>query len=639
VRDGQGAGLASAEPIEDAPADPVRERRSLPPALRATLIHLTVLACYLAAGVAVNWTRARYLVEHVLPGGRDTGLYVWDFWWMAHSVTHLSDPYFSRYQAAPVGVPLAFHTLMPLPGALLTPVTLAYGAAFTLNLVAAAAPGLTCYAMYRVARLWLPSQTGAIAAGAFFGLSTIVTWNDWTEAQIAVGQIFLPLALEAAVRLGRRPSGPRAFGLGLVMGAALLTDQESAILAGLLAVLALLPWLARTPGRGGDRVLTKLWSVVIAGVTFVLVASPQIVAMLNATRAGDAAVSPASLARDDANSGAALQQIFAPSPRLAFFGGKGVAHYYYQSGSVSLTLVAYGTGLTILALFGLAVCWRRRGVRPLALLWVGATLLAMGTAFGINRGTWYVPLATVWHGVRVSMIMPYTWLVRFPVLSSFREANRITELGLVPVALLAAAGVDWMRRNAPSFVLVAIVLTVFEAGSAGASATPMIPMPAGLPALDRAIAADHSHSIVVDIPFGVRSAVPLANEGAAFNDEAQVLAAADGHPTTVAYVSRLPDSVVNAVLAHPFYHYLMSLQHRYDKAFTAALFGYRDRGSPEIAAAAADARRMDVGWAIVWIPTKGILHYLQAIGFKYEYQADGALLYRLPPLPAHAAPG
>jgi hypothetical protein len=595
------------------------------------LTHLTVAVCYLAAGVAVNWTRADYLLRHLLPNGRDTGLYVWDFWWMARSATHLSNPYFSHYQAAPVGVPLAFHTLMPLPGVLLAPVTLTYGPTFTLNLVAALAPGLTCYAMYRVARLWLPTQAGAIAAGAFFGLSTIITWNDWYEAQLAVGQIFLPLALEAAVRLGRRPGWPRAVVLGVVMGAALLTDQESAILAGMLAVAALLPWLTRARSVGGDGALLRLRSVATAAVTFAVVASPQIIAMVTQARAGDATVSPGILAMDDVSSGATLQQIFAPSPRLAFFGGTGLAHYYYDTGPISLTMVAYGVGLTVLALFGLAVCWRRHGVRPLALFWLGATLLALGTSFSINLSTRFVPFATLWHGMRVSMIMPYTWMIRLPALSSFREANRITELGLVAAALLAAAAVDWLWRNAAPFLLVAIVATIFEVGSVGAGTSPPISIAAGLPALDRPIAADHSGSIVVDIPFGVRSAVPLPNEGAAFNDEAQVLATADGHPRTIAYVSRLTDSVVDDVLAHPFYDYLMALQHRYDRAFTSALFGRFDGGSAELTAATADAHRMDVGWAIVWTPEKGILRYLEAVGFQYEYQADGALVFRLPP--------
>src|SRR5580693_1007850 len=221
-------------------------------ARRPVAVHLALLIGYLAAGIAVTWTRAIYLTQHVLPGdARDPGLFVWDFWWMARSVEHLSNPWYTYYQAAPVGAPLAFHTLMPLPGVLMAPVTILYGPSFTYNLLSAAAPGLICYTMYRAARLWLPSQTAAIAAGAFFGLSTMMTWNAWYEIQGALGAIFLPLALEAAVRLRRRPGWRQATILGVVLGAALLTDQESAIMAGFVAIVAVLPWLISRPADGG----------------------------------------------------------------------------------------------------------------------------------------------------------------------------------------------------------------------------------------------------------------------------------------------------------------------------------------------------------------------------------------------------
>jgi len=71
-----------------------------------------------------------------------------------------------------------------------------------------------CYALYRVARLWLTSQAGAVAAAAMFDLSTMVALQDWIHLNIAAGTVFLPVALEAAVRLQRRPGIPRALRLG-----------------------------------------------------------------------------------------------------------------------------------------------------------------------------------------------------------------------------------------------------------------------------------------------------------------------------------------------------------------------------------------------------------------------------------------
>ena len=104
-------------------------------------------------------------------------------------------------------------------------------------------PGLLAYAMYRLARLWVPSQVGAIAAGAFFGFSSMLDFQTWVHINLAAGALFLPITLEAAVRLRRRPGFGQAIVLGLVLAASMLTDQESAVMALMLAGLALLPWL------------------------------------------------------------------------------------------------------------------------------------------------------------------------------------------------------------------------------------------------------------------------------------------------------------------------------------------------------------------------------------------------------------
>ena len=288
-------GIASADREDSATRTPAW---SLKPgsAARSVSVHLAILIAFLGAGVAVNWTRAAYLTGHVLPTGRDAGWFVWDYWWVARSVVHLSNPWSSHYLAAPVGVPLGFHVLMPLPGLLMTPVTLTLGPSFTYNLLSAAAPGLMCYTMYRAARLWVPSQTGAIAGGAFFGLSTMMTWDSWFEIQLALGAIFLPLALEAAVRLGTAAelAAGGAPGRG-TRDPLLLTDLESSIMAGIVVVAALLPWLVRAartgPGSG------CAWAGVAAAVTAV-VASPQLIVMAQQAIAGDASVPQGALAAD-----------------------------------------------------------------------------------------------------------------------------------------------------------------------------------------------------------------------------------------------------------------------------------------------------------------------------------------------------
>ncbi len=210
--------------------------------------HLALLLVYLAAGIAVTWPRASYITGR-LPKTRDVSNYVWGLQWTAHQVVHLGNPWFTTQMAAPVGIQMGFGTTMPLVGLIMTPVTLGFGPSAAFTLLTILAPGLACYVMYRAARLWLAAP-GAIAAGTLFGLSAMLDWQDWYHLNIALGTLFLPMTLEAAIRLRRRPGRRQAVILGLILGASVLVNQESAVLAAILAALILLPCLL---GLGANR--------------------------------------------------------------------------------------------------------------------------------------------------------------------------------------------------------------------------------------------------------------------------------------------------------------------------------------------------------------------------------------------------
>src|SRR5262249_36945682 len=154
--------------------------------------------------------------------------------------------------------------------------------------------------------------------------------------------------------------------------------------------------------------------------------------------------------------------------------------------------------LSVLAVAGLVVSWRRRSAWKLALLWLASAALALGSVLKIGTHT-YMPLAQTWHGGRLSGVIPFTWVWQLPGVPGFRDAARPSLLGVLPAALLAGAAVDWLRRRAALLLIPVLILAALEAGWAGNRAVGT--MPTALPALDRPIAADHSGSIVVDVPF------------------------------------------------------------------------------------------------------------------------------------------
>jgi hypothetical protein len=241
--------------------------------------------------------------------------------------------------------------------------------------------------------------------------------------------------------------------------------------------------------------------------------------------------------------------------------------------------------------------------------------------------------------VRVSPLLPYTWFVRIPGLSAFREADRMAILGLVPAALLAGAAVTWMRYHARPLIAVVIALAILELGYSG---NPKIGvMSTAYPRLDAPIAAGHPGSLVVDVPYGMRGGIP--EYGGRFAAPALVMATADGHPRAVAYVSRIPEATLNAIQHHPFYSHLIKTQHFTFGPVTVPLTTAAQRAQPlwakkaspytpltaaDVAAGRRDARRLHIGWVVVWYSNPAIVQYLHQTGFRFAYRADDVSVYR-----------
>jgi hypothetical protein len=611
----------------------LREVRSaLEAARRPAARHLAILACYLAAGIAVTWPRAAYLVQGRLPGYGDVTSYTWDLWWVAHQVSHLGNPFFTRQMAAPVGVQLGFDTLIPLLGLIMTPVTLVFGPSASLSLLTIVVPGLACYTMYRAARLWLRSQAGPIAAGACYGLCSMLDWQDWYHIQLSAGLVLLPVTLESAVRFRRSPRGRGAgVTLGLSLGASVLINQEMAVMAVILAALTLGPWLMAEPSLALERLRRLAPGAAVA----VVVASPQLAAMAWQVASGGASVSPRLLASSDASYGTGLGQLFALSPRAANFGLPALS----ANSPVGEGMPGYGVVLTALAAAGLAAGWRRGSAWRLAGLWLGCCVLALGVTLYIGPRE-YVPLASTWNGVRVSLLMPYTWLVRVPGLAAFRDAARLALLGLVGAALLAGNAVEWLRyhprcssargRLVPVLLAGVAALGILEAGWSGSPGPAS--MPDALPALDRPIAADHSDSIVLDLPFGLRGGLPLY--GAHLPLAALLIATADGHPRAISYTAWEPPPTIAAIARHPFYAELVRVQDGVPLAPLADRVGAQVTAA-QLAAARRDLRRLGIRWALAWPPAKpAVERYLAATGFRLAYRADGVTVFRLADAPS-----
>ncbi len=101
----------------------------------------------------------------------------------------------------------------------------------------------------------------------------------------------------------------------------------------------------------------------------------------------------------------------------------------------------------------------------------------------------------------------------------------------------------------------------------------------------------------------------------------------------MSYTAGVPERTITGIKLHAFYTGLVAA-------------GERAEISPaQLAAARQDLRTLHIGWALVWTrrwagPAKlsaseryyaNVEHYLTENGFKFDYAADGVLVYRLAP--------
>jgi hypothetical protein len=626
---------------------------------RVWVRHLALVLIYIGAGIAATWPRFTFLIDGKLPRSGDVASFVWGYWWMAHQLTHLGNPFFTRSMAAPVGVQLGFSTLMPLAGFVMTPVTLLWGPSAAFTSISLITPGLLCYTMFRAARLWL-NLPGAIAAGAFFGLSSMMLWQDWYHVNIALGLIFLPVTIEAAVRLRRTQKIAPAIWLGVALGAAVMTSQEGAAIALLIAVVIMVPWIIGKLVNDRASLRRALLPLGLGVVVALVVASPQLIAMAQQIASGGAKVLMGPLAINYTQFGVPLQTLFSPSPRLAYYGlGHLASAYSYNTaikGGTSVQpaegLPTFGVVVSGLAVLGVLIAWRKKTTWWFALLWVGCALLALGTSLTIGTncvvnqlrlGTvygrschQYLPLIShihwaqvspraPWEEVLVSNLMPYTWLVRIPGLAGLREADRFALVGMIGVALLAGIVVEWISRRrwwlATPLLVVVVGLAVLETGWAGGTDgpkfTPTETMPTNMAAFDWPLKADHSNSIVLDVPWGLRGGISLT--GSPISERTFLLATEDGHPRAASYTAWVPRPTIYAMEAHPFFKYLLQYQNS-----TTYPTPY------DLSAAAADLKTLNIGWVIEWRNLWRAHHseqrlfkleaYLYDLGFRYRSQ-------------------
>jgi hypothetical protein len=403
------------------------------------------LACYLLAAVAVTWHLWADPASRTIAGNpNDADLFAWFLRYDATAVAHGTLPALvTSAMNAPQGINMMWNTSMPLPGVLLTPVTLLLGAQTSLTVLTTAGFAGSAASMFLVLRRWEVSNSAAALAGAVYGFSPALLHASvgHYSTQLAV---LPPLIIDAGLRLclparlgapsarsqRLRSAAPVRDGiiLGLLVVAQIFTGEELLLLTALAGLLLLAVLALGRPRATASRLRPAAAGFGVAAVVVLLLAGyPLWVQFFGPLTQHGSAFTPDFFEND-------LTSFVTPSRYLMFHTAASSALAARYQGGVPEYLAYLGWPLiAVLAATTLAF-WRRPAVRAAAVTLVVLEILSLGGH----------PLVSgVFHA---HVTLPWRWLETLPVIGAALP-DRLSIVADGAAAVLLAFGVDLTRAK------------------------------------------------------------------------------------------------------------------------------------------------------------------------------------------------
>jgi hypothetical protein len=543
---------------------------------------------------------------------------IWGLWWVEQSIIHLHNPWWTAQILAPNGTYLAYHALVPLAGVVLAPLTALLGPGLTFNLTELLLPPAAAVTARLLGRELGLGRTAAWVAGGIYGFSIIVDWRTQFHMNFGFPMPFIPIAVLFAVRYTRTRARRDAVLSGGVAGLVMLLDPIMALLTALgVALWVLVAALESRAWRDWTRF--GALAILAGGI----VGSPQLAMMADAAANGGYQANNVALAGSWISGETNVLTMLSPgNVRSIVPGNLQSLAYQHPWGEAT---PAYGWGALGLAacLLILAFVFRRhRRIPGLMVAWglvvvLLCSWLALGPQFRFASAA-HIPLAYHRYGQLVSPLMPFTWLTYIPLFGDVHEPSRFTMLGMLGLAMLAGAGFAQLRAEGRVGVVIATLLVgfaVLESGFPdGGASKAWVPMSRS--ALYAPIRADRTKSIVVDVPLGFFGST--AGAGTSPGEiEPMFRATQHGHPIAEGYVTRLTQSSVDRLVAHPLYGGILAEE-----------AGAQNHVTPKVAAA--DARVLDARWVVLWPQAnQAVRSYVARMGFRPVASQDGIEVLRL----------
>ena len=413
--------------------------------------------------------------------GHDQSAYVWSLAWAARSLTHLQNPFLAHEIFAPVGYNLAWAASILGPGLLSAPLTLAFGAVATYNLLALAAPAGAAWTAFLLCRHVSGRVAPALAGGLLFGFGMYGTGEAINHLNLALVAL-VPLAVLLVLRRyeGLTSRGRFILALGLLLGLQFWTSTEvfaSLVMFGGLAFLLAVLFAPRASRAqiwrcAGETLGALLVALVLAApFLYYALSYPNPVSEISTAEAG-----------------ADLANFVIPSAAIWVHGWKAVARSATElHGNITEQLAYLGVPLVLLLGAYAVECRRSRLARLLVVFVVMSAVLSLGAHLYLD-------------GTATGIALPWSLVDQLPLLR-FAGPGRFVLYMWLAAALAVSCWLSRLSRaylRWAAFALVVVSLTPNLTGPWGTHVD--APRLMRAPALARYIPKG---STVLALPFGI----------------------------------------------------------------------------------------------------------------------------------------
>jgi len=234
-------------------------------ALRAVVLRPELAGLLVCCGLAVMVFGRAWAAPTTSPNGGGVGdgaLFLWFLRWTPFAIGQGLNPLFGGHLNVPDGVNLMWNTSLPLPAALMGPVTGTFGLPVTITALYTLALALSAWFASIAFRRYVRSYPAALLGGLVYGFSPAMIAQSSSHLHLTLGAVLPPLMvlLVDDILVGQR-GNPLLAGAALgalaaaqvLIGEELLTFTGIACAAMLLAMMlvgaALLALLPKVPLR------------------------------------------------------------------------------------------------------------------------------------------------------------------------------------------------------------------------------------------------------------------------------------------------------------------------------------------------------------------------------------------------------